>query len=165
MKGSRFSEEQIIGVLREQEAGAKTRGGVPAARDLERDLLQVEGEVRRAGGLGGPAAEGAGGREPATEEAAGRVDAGQRGAQGPARKKRLKPAARREAVSTADGASRAESATRMQAGRDRSFDPALSVADDRTTRHCASDCGSWPRSADASAIGGWAGCWRAKGTR
>lgn len=25
MKGSRFSEEQIIGVLREQEAGAKTQ--------------------------------------------------------------------------------------------------------------------------------------------
>ena len=33
MKGSRFSEEQIIGVLREHEAGAKTeevcRRGVP----------------------------------------------------------------------------------------------------------------------------------------
>jgi putative transposase len=25
MKGSRFSEEQIIGILREQEAGAKTQ--------------------------------------------------------------------------------------------------------------------------------------------
>ena len=55
MKGSRFSEEQIIGVLREQEAGAQDRGGVPAPRDLERDLLQVEIEVRRARGLGGHA--------------------------------------------------------------------------------------------------------------
>jgi hypothetical protein len=34
MKPSRFTEEQIIGILREQEAGAK------------RDLLQVKSQVR-----------------------------------------------------------------------------------------------------------------------
>ena len=59
MKGSRFTEEQIIGLLREQEAGARTEE--PAARNLERDILQVEVEVRRARGLGRQAAEGAGG--------------------------------------------------------------------------------------------------------
>jgi hypothetical protein len=51
MKGTRLNEEQIIGVLREQEAGARTEEGVPASRDLERNLLQVEVEVRRPGGL------------------------------------------------------------------------------------------------------------------
>ena len=37
MKGSRFSEEQIIGILRE--AGAKAPEVWSAARDLGRDLL------------------------------------------------------------------------------------------------------------------------------
>ena len=34
MKGSRFSEEQIIGILGEAEAGAKTPGGMSSPRDL-----------------------------------------------------------------------------------------------------------------------------------
>ena len=99
MKGRRFTEEQIIGVLRGAGGRRKDRRGVPAARDLERDILQVEVEVRRAGGLGRQAA----GRaledgEPPPEATVGRVAAGQRGAQGHPRKKRLKPAARRVAV-------------------------------------------------------------------
>ena len=61
MKGSRFTEEQIIGVLREQEAGARTEEVCRRHGILERDILQVESEVRRAGGLGRQAAEGAGG--------------------------------------------------------------------------------------------------------
>src|SRR5271170_4069342 len=63
--------------------GGEDRGSVPPAWDLKRNLLQVESEVRRARRVGGTPAE---------------VDVGQRGAQGPARKKRLKPAARRAAV-------------------------------------------------------------------
>jgi putative transposase len=90
MKGSRFNEEQIIGVLREQEAGAKPdelcrRHGISSATlykwkakygGLEvseaRRLKALEDENRR------------------LKKLLGRVDAGQRGAQGPARKKRLK---------------------------------------------------------------------------
>ena len=68
-------------------AGAGGRGEdggcVPQARDQQRDVLQVEGQVRRPGGVGGPAAEGAGGRERQAEEAAGRRDARQRHAEGP----------------------------------------------------------------------------------
>jgi transposase InsO family protein len=56
MKRSRFSEEQIIGILKEHEAGV-------SVADLCRQHLQMEGEVRRDGGLGGQAAEDAGGRE------------------------------------------------------------------------------------------------------
>ena len=60
MKGSRFSEEQIIGVLREHEAGAKTEE-VCRRHGISSDTVQVESQVRRAGGIGGTPAEVAGG--------------------------------------------------------------------------------------------------------
>ena len=52
MKQSRFTEERIIGILREQEAGLSTaevcgKHGI----SKQRDVLRVEGQVRRAGGL------------------------------------------------------------------------------------------------------------------
>ena len=43
--------------------GGEDDGCLPQARHQQRDVLQVEGQVRRAGGVGRPAAEGAGGRE------------------------------------------------------------------------------------------------------
>ncbi|MEH2556322.1 hypothetical protein V1286_003851 [Bradyrhizobium algeriense] len=39
MKPSRFTEEQIIGILREHEAGAATADILLQAGDLERDVL------------------------------------------------------------------------------------------------------------------------------
>ena len=47
MKRSRFSEEQIIGILREQEAGSPTADVCRKHGISGRDVLQVEGEVRR----------------------------------------------------------------------------------------------------------------------
>ena len=54
MKGSRFSEEQIIGVLRE-EAGVKTEEVCAGGTGSRARFLQVEIEVRRAGARPNPA--------------------------------------------------------------------------------------------------------------
>ena len=60
---SRFTEQKIIAILREQEAVVPTAEGLSQTRRQLGDALQMEGEVRRAGHLGSEAAEGAGGRE------------------------------------------------------------------------------------------------------
>ena len=53
MKRSRFSEEQIIGDPAGAGGGGGDGGCLPPARDQRRDVLQVEGQVRRAGRVRG----------------------------------------------------------------------------------------------------------------
>src|ERR1700730_217698 len=83
-------------------AGAGGRGQhhgcVPQTRDQRGDVLQVEGQVRRSGCVGGTAVEVAGGRERQAQEAAGGSDARKRDAEGSEFKKMVTPAARRQAV-------------------------------------------------------------------
>ena len=93
MKRSRFKEEQIIAILREQEAGSPTADVCRKHGISSGHVLQVEGEVRRPRRVGCQAAEGAGGREREAEEAACRDDAGQRDPEGHQQPKVVTPAA------------------------------------------------------------------------
>src|SRR5665213_537947 len=104
MRKGRMDEEVEVrrGADHRDPAGAGGGGGgdgaVSQARDQLAYFLQVEGQVRRPGRVRGASTEGAGGRERQAQAAAGRGHAGQRGAEGPAWKKMVTPAARREAA-------------------------------------------------------------------
>ena len=97
MKRKRHTEEQIIAILKEHEAGVKT-ADLCRKHGMRGELLQLEGQVRRAGSLRRQEAEGAGERERQAEEAVGRRHARQRGTERSAGKKMVTPAAKREAV-------------------------------------------------------------------
>src|SRR5579875_1024033 len=151
MKRERFSEEQIIAVLREHEAGGKTgdlarKYGVSEATLYNWDAVQLEGQVRRHGRVRGQAAEGAGRRGPEAAEAAGRVGARHLGAEGAALKKMAGSAAKREAAAyLRSSLEMSERRAWSLAAADRTmvrFDPAGC-----RTRPCGRACASWRTSA------------------
>ncbi|RVE95640.1 hypothetical protein CN234_36270 [Sinorhizobium meliloti] len=96
MKRSKFTEEQIISILREQEAGAKTAELCRKHGMSEATFYGLEGQVRRHGCFRCEAAEGLGGRECQAEAALGGGDAGSGGVEGPFVPKVVTPVARRE---------------------------------------------------------------------
>src|ERR1019366_7612281 len=98
MKKSRYTEEQIIGILKQHEGWREDGGCVPRARDQRGDILWLEVEVRRAGSERGAASEGDGRLEPSSEVVGGRTELARRGAEGSHTKKRLELAGLREEV-------------------------------------------------------------------
>ena len=60
MKKSRYTEEQVIGILKQHEAGLKT-ADVCREHGISGDVLRLEAEVRWDGRERGAAAEGDGG--------------------------------------------------------------------------------------------------------
>src|SRR5262245_7536351 len=83
--------------------GEVGRRGDPPPRRHAAHVLPLEGQVRGAGGERGPAAQGAGRREPAAEEDRGEPDAGHPDPEGVAGKRLTTVSARRAAVVEARG--------------------------------------------------------------
>ena len=98
MKKARRTEEQIIGILAEHDAGAKCADLCRKHGMSEGTCLSLEGEVFRDDGVRGEATEGARRRERQTEATSGRTDARHGGDKGTAVKKMVTPAVKRDAV-------------------------------------------------------------------
>src|SRR5690606_5348239 len=98
MKRRRFTEEQIIGVLKEAEAGAKTKDLCRKYGISDATFYNWKAKYGGDDGVRRPAAAGARAREREAEEAAGGSGAGQGGAEGSSEPKMVGPQAKRQAV-------------------------------------------------------------------
>ena len=107
MKKSRFSEEQIIGILKQQESGRATAEvycrGVPRSRHQQRHVLQLESQVWRDECFGCSAPAPTGSRKLQAAPRGGRFDFGCGGPEGCVVKKMVKPAMKKEVAGYLQG--------------------------------------------------------------
>ena len=162
MKPSRFTEEQIIGILRSRSRAIDVRC-VPQARDQQRNLLQMEGQIRWPRCIGREAAKVAGRRERQAEEAFGRGHARQRDVEEYRSKKMVTPAARREAVAHLRVAYEVSEQRACVRHSEPTAHRSATAAVGRTMRWCGRGYANWLPFAGGSAIGGCTSCLHAKG--
>jgi hypothetical protein len=96
MRKSRFTASQIVGILKQGEAGVPDRRDPAAAQHQQGNLLLLAIEVRRGVGRRAEAAAGAGSREREAEADVCGTRARERGDQGRPEPKAVTPSAKRE---------------------------------------------------------------------
>ena len=160
MKRSRFADGQIIGILKEQEAGQRTADicrrhevseGTFYKWQAEYGALDVS-EAKRLKALR------------TSEEVAGRRDAGQRHAEGCRCKKMVTPAARREAVAYLRAAHGVSERRRVLCW-ERIAPRSATDPGGRAMGMFESGCAPCRGSAVVSVIGVCICCWRGRGSR
>ena len=158
MRLSRFNEEQIIAILREQEAGAATadvcrKHGISSATFYKWKAryggLEVS-DARRLKVLRG--------RERKAEEASRRSHARQRHAEGRRGKKMVTPVARREAVAHLQRTHEVSQRRACQNDRGGSRLEFATAAGGLTIVRSAPGCGSWLPAAGGSVTGAYIFC-------
>ena len=138
MKAKRFSQEQIIGVLKEAEAGAKTKDLCRRHEISEATFYNWKAQVRRGDGVGGAAVEGARAGERQAQTTVGRSRARQSGAEGSIAPKMVNPQAKRAAVETLMTERSLEVTRACGAGGD--FALAVSLSQSASGLHLNVDC-------------------------
>ena len=98
MKRSRFSEEQIIGILREAEAGSPDKSGLCGAQYQCSSLPCLEEKIWRDGNQRGQEAKGVGRRKLSAQATGGRLSGADSHPERSKRKKVVSPSARRRTV-------------------------------------------------------------------
>ena len=141
MRQSKFTETQIVSILKEADAGRPVNEIWRQLRHQLRHLLQMESQVRGAGGLRREAAEGTGAREQPAQADVCRSVPGECGAEGCHRKKALRPAERREVVTHLVTAGRPSGSAGLSRGGTRPGD-VLSASRGLGTARCAGDRGA-----------------------
>ena len=96
MKKTRFTETQIVSILKQQEGGRVHQRSLPRTWHLRSDFLQLEEQVRRHGDLGCKTVEGVGRRKFEIKKDVCRPGFGQSDPEGSVHKKRLGPATKRQ---------------------------------------------------------------------
>ena len=161
MRKSRYTEKQIVGILKESEAGLETAELCRKHGISDKTFYRLEGEVRWAGSERSAAASSTGRREPQAQAAGSRTGFGHRRIQGGAIKKVVSPQARREAVAVFRTAT--DCWNGMPVGGWKCCELCCATVGGRRalpkpTVVCAFACGTWQKIDAAGAIVGYMFC-------
>ena len=152
MRKSKFSETQIVGILKDAESGVPVADLLRQARRQQGDVLQVAQQVRRGVGVGREAAAGARGGERQAETDVRGPGARERGDQGRAQPKAVRPSAKRQVARGAGARAPAAGAAGLSRG-EALAGGVLPASGSGESARCRGDRGADGRRGAVSALG------------